>query len=787
MANEDLLSRLKKARIVQVLVVYFGASWVVLQIAEILQEAFALPSWVLPFTILLLLIGMVVILSTAWVQSLASTTAAEEAGEVPTDWQIAPAKALESLTRGKLPHLTWGRAILGGVVAISLLFGASGLYVIVTGGESLLGPTPAGADVAAEGIAVVPFDVRGDDLEIWREGMMDLLSNNLDGVGGYRTIDSRTVMSRWNAQVGDDPAPDLRSSLQAAGATGARYALLGSVVGLGSSVRLVANLYDLDTGEEVAQGSAEGPADEVLTLADDLAVETMRSLLLATGSSAVDQVQAETITTHSLPALREFLSGESAYRRGDFAGAVQAYERAVAEDSTFAIALVRLTEAYGWLESANSERIAEYSAKALTQRDRLSPRYQFLIDSWDAYNRNDVSGVATLRSAVQKYPDDPEAWFLLAETYIHLGDATYATDEDIWQALERAVSLDPDFAPYLIHYGEHQVIRGDTAGARTTLERYAALTGTRRNAEHIGIAIPLLYGTDTQAQEAVQTLRDADASLVDYLVGTFQHRVDQYDRLDPALEVVEDQLGQNRDAQKIYSASTQGGLGWGADLAESLGANPVVRTLFSANVAFPWDLPLDEVDPSLYEVGVCGEVGRLNTVCAYFLGFVAVKEGRFGRVDTILDRMTREIDARQGAAEAGDEAQAAVIEGLEQWHAFLVVYRDWARSGDPVPARRYFDPLKSEAGNRGLFARIAMGDVEARAGRTEEAIRHYQATLRGYQRSYGLLQLARMHDRAGRPSEARHYYERLLRVGLKGDPDLPAMIEAREALERLGP
>ena len=54
MPNQDLLSRLKKARIVQVLVVYFGASWVVLQIAEILQEAFALPSWVLPFTILLL-------------------------------------------------------------------------------------------------------------------------------------------------------------------------------------------------------------------------------------------------------------------------------------------------------------------------------------------------------------------------------------------------------------------------------------------------------------------------------------------------------------------------------------------------------------------------------------------------------------------------------------------------------------------------------------------------------------------------------------------------------------
>jgi tetratricopeptide (TPR) repeat protein len=787
MPKEDLLSRLRKARIVQVLAVYFGASWVVLQIAEVLQEALSLPDWVLPVAILLLLIGMVVILSTAWVQSLSSTTEAEEAGEVPTDWEIAPAKAIESLSRGKLPHLTWGRAILGGVVAISLLFGLSGLYVIVTGRDAILGPTPAGAGVAAEGIAVVPFEVRGADLEIWREGMMDLLSNNLDGVGGYRTIDSRTVMSRWNAQIGDEANPDLRGSLQVAGATGARYALLGSVVGLGSSVRLVANIYDLDTGEEVAQGSAEGPADQVLTLADDLAVETMRALLLATGSSAVDQVQAETITTHSLPALREFLAGESFYRRGDFAGAVQAYERAVAEDSTFAIALVRLTEAYGWLESANSERIAEYSAKALAQRDRLSPRYQFLIDSWDAYNRNDVSGVATLKSAVQKYPDDPEAWFLLAETYIHLGDATYATDEDIWQALERAVSLDPDFAPYLIHYAEGQVIRGDTAGARTTTDRYAALTGSRRNAEHIQVAIPLLHGTDEEAAGAVQALREGDPSLVDFLVGTFQHRVDQMDRLDPAYEVIESQLGQNRDAQKIYSASTQGGLSWGRDLAERLGANDIVLTLFSANVAFLWDLPMDEVDASLYDSGFCGEVGRLSTVCAYFLGFVAIREGRFGRVDAVLERMSREITAREGGAEPGDEAAAAVIEGLEQWRGFLLAYRDWTRTGDPVPARRHFDPLTEEPGNVGLFARIAMGDVEAGAGRTEEAIRHYQATLRGYQRSYGLLQLARMHEEAGRPADARQYYERLLRVGLKGDAELPAMVEAREAVDRLAP
>lgn len=44
----------------RVLLVYLGASWVVLQVAEILQEALSLPSWLLPATVVLLLAGLVV-------------------------------------------------------------------------------------------------------------------------------------------------------------------------------------------------------------------------------------------------------------------------------------------------------------------------------------------------------------------------------------------------------------------------------------------------------------------------------------------------------------------------------------------------------------------------------------------------------------------------------------------------------------------------------------------------------------------------------------------------------
>jgi tetratricopeptide (TPR) repeat protein len=83
------------------------------------------------------------------------------------------------------------------------------------------------------------------------------------------------------------------------------------------------------------------------------------------------------------------------------------------------------------------------------------------------------------------------------------------------------------------------------------------------------------------------------------------------------------------------------------------------------------------------------------------------------------------------------------------------------------------------------MGRLYMAEVETSEGRVEEAIRHYQATLRGYQRSFGLLQMARLHEQANRSDEARRMYERFLIVTRQGDQDLPQIVEAREALARL--
>ena len=85
----------------------------------------------------------------------------------------------------------------------------------------------------------------------------------------------------------------------------------------------------------------------------------------------------------------------------------------------------------------------------------------------------------------------------------------------------------------------------------------------------------------------------------------------------------------------------------------------------------------------------------------------------------------------------------------------------------------------------GARARIALGEMEAAQGRVEEAMRHYRSSQRGYHRPRAVLELARLSERAGRGDEAQAFWERFLVITRSGDPDLPQIVEAREALARL--
>ena len=280
MSGDSFWNRVKKARLVQVLIGYLAASWIVLQLVDTLDGTFELPEWVGPVALILLVIGFLIVMATAWVQSHPVTARLERRDMVPGSWEIAPGEIKNAISAGRLPHLTWARAILGMTVAFSVLFGLAGLYVVIKDRGQSFAPTEAVASAdATPGIAVLPFAVSGSDLEEWREGMVNLLSTNLDGAAGIRAINSRTVLARWDDRVGDEDRADEATSLEVARESGGRYALLGSAVAIGPSVRLTADVYDVETGESLGYSQVEGSPDDVLALVDQLSIQVIEAIV----------------------------------------------------------------------------------------------------------------------------------------------------------------------------------------------------------------------------------------------------------------------------------------------------------------------------------------------------------------------------------------------------------------------------------------------------------------------------------------------------------------------------
>ena len=466
----------RRTRVGSVAVGYLGASWLILQVVDVVGDILPLPSWVGPGVLVLLGIGLVFVAATAWVQANPDTTRREETGELPGDWEVAPKEAFTALLHGHLPHLTWGRTLLGGLVALSLLFGSAGLYVLINA-RSMDDTVEVDGPAAGVRIASLPFTTTSPDLDVYREGMVELLATNLDGLGEIRAIASRTVLARWDEMVGSDSRPDLDAVLETALSTGATHALVGSLVAAAGDIRINVELYDLKSGAELNVPGVQGPADEILDLVDRLSVSVARSLI---GSENVEATGARlaSLTTSSVPALRLYLQGEALYRRAEFVAALAFLERAIEADSTFGLAVMRRAQALGWWSGLPPDTLEAARLAIGPLLDGMSQRDATLAEAGIIdYAERDADGSRRLREFVARYPDDAEGWYQLSDFLFHLNDIRGGTREEVLLGFDRAVDLEPQFAPYYIHGIEGALFRGDTARVRNLLKKYRGIVG----------------------------------------------------------------------------------------------------------------------------------------------------------------------------------------------------------------------------------------------------------------------------------------------------------------------
>lgn len=776
MPNESFWARFKRARVFQVLVVYLGASWAVLQVAQLLQESLVLPAWVVPVALILLSIGLLVILATAWVQALPATKSAAETGQLPGAWEIAPGGIVQAIREGELPHLTWGRAILGGAFALWLLFGFAGLYVVVKDRGETFAPPELVAGVAGDGIAVVPFTVRGEGFEVWREGMVDLFATSLDDVGGYRTIDSRTVMARWNESVPSGTEPDLATTLEIARQTGARYVMTGSAVALGSDVRLAAELVEVESGRGVGAGRVQGPADSVLVLVDRLSIAVMEALLREGGSEILTSHQAASLTTSSLPALKAYLEAEGYYRNSDFVPAVEAYERALAADSNFVLAHYRLAEAYGWMEDIGSDRAEEHYQAVERLIDNLRPRDRAIVEGNAALIRGELNEIGEVRRTTEKYPDDPEAWFLLGEYLVHLGQPLLASEEETRRVLRKAVELDPNFGPYYIHLIESEIMAGDTAASRELLDRYAEIS-TGSFHRDLELANDLFLG-DSLAQAMARSVLDTvgDRTLL-RTWGGFNFKVGRPAIQDIVLKEVESR-GLPVGILDLNLA-TAGKLAERRERAMRPGIPPA--TLMMVDYAAARFSGKREAAPDAVDMATCGDVADASIHCLTMVAAWSVESGDPAGARAVSAAIR---SAAEETRAAGDTASA---DARQRAAAMIDAYALSVPDG-PIAAIRALEELQGRH-DEGMdfWARLWLGDLNVAAGRDREAIPYYESHRSWVLRPYADFQLGHLYERLGETDRAIASYESFLQAWEEADPDLAWKGEAQASLERLLP
>ena len=448
----------------------------------------------------------------------------EEAGVhalkgVPGEWRLFRVTGVPEMDAGRIRRRSRrGRSRRGlaaaGVAALALIAVAA-IYLTRRETAGVVTPEAALAADAAPGIAVLPFRVNDPSLETWRDGMVELLSINLDGIPGIRPIASRTVMARWEEQVTGEAEPDLSTALDVAGRTGARYAIVGSAVGIGSGIRLTGEIFDLENGKRLGSAEIEGPIDDVWGLIDRLSIEVVK-VALGDERGAAELRGLADVTTDSLEALKLYLEGQQLYRRARFTDAAERYLQAIAVDSTFALAEFERGRACGFVPIHEKQRFCENLGERLAAvADRLPEREA-------AYVRANISdnpreNLELRRANVRRYPDDPWAWYEVGDAYFHSAGQLLLDPEEGNRILRRSIELAPGTAPLESFIHLLQVASTDSAALAEMLETARPLAGGTDFFRGLQLAGALMYGdsaTVAQAREEFRRLDTESASWV---------------------------------------------------------------------------------------------------------------------------------------------------------------------------------------------------------------------------------------------------------------------------------
>ncbi len=719
---KSLVGEVHRRSLWQVVGIYLGASWIVLQVIETLTETAGLPDWIGPFAIVLLLVGFPIMLATAFIQeglaksrerepASAATAAGEgevaaphESSTASTATEAATLASREtegpapSATSGLGAHhriFTWRNALLGGVAAFTLLGIVTAAWIVMrTAG---IGPA---ASLVAQGvlderdaIILADFQSRAGD-SVMAQVVTEALRVDLSQTDAVRLADPAFVNGALRRMERDGGRLDVEVAREVALREGIKGVMGGEIGAVGSGYVLTAQLVSPESGEIlISERETAADSSKIIGAIDKLS-RRVRQRIGGSLRSIQSKPALEGVTTGSMDALRKYSQAVRAVDTGRGQRGIALLEEAVELDPEFAMAWRKLGATLTGAGEQEARAVEAYT-KAYENRDRLTERERYL----------------TVGIYFFLVIEDPEA-------AIH--------------AYQSLLEIDPDDSWALNNLGL-------VYGANRDFERAADLYRRSLEADSTNAAIP--YSNLVGALVAAGRPEDAERELAEWAsqYPEANRPVAQAARL-AALS------GERESAVQRFG-----------ELRERAAGNPYWIGVADEGLA---QLALAE---GRFVESEAHLADRLETLSERGLGgaYLEAMAFRAAARAVVLGNLP---NAHRDLSAALTEYPLAEMELLDRPYTLLATV--FAIIQDPEQARSLLQEFENELtpefrrGTLDNAAERAHGQIALAEGRYDEAIGHFRRSDEGICRLCPLPGLAAAYDGAGERDSAIAVYER---------------------------
>ncbi len=407
----SIFEELKRRSVIRTAALYVVVSWLLLQVADILFDAFDVPSWSIRLLIAILVLGFPLAVVFSWV------------------FELTP-DGLRRETQGETGRGTQAAAGKTNIaIGVSLL-----LAVVFVVADRMIPEKPIMA-VADRSIAVLPFANISDDPanDYFSEGLSEELLNLLAGIPELM-VTART--SSFSFKDKNLDVPTIGNLLNVA------HILEGSVRKSDTHLRITAQLINVESGFHIWSQTYDREMDDIFAIQDEISEAVVAALRVSILGEAprARETDPEAFTAY-LNALHFYQqrTSESYKKAADYS------QRAVDIDPNYAPAWNLLGATLSNQALSNQYPYDETHRKALVAVERaleIDPEYAFAISAraWLAmnYERDYATAAALFRHAVDLEPDNA---VILGNRAI-LANRLDLVDEAL-RLLKRSIVLNP--------------------------------------------------------------------------------------------------------------------------------------------------------------------------------------------------------------------------------------------------------------------------------------------------------------------------------------------------------